>query len=170
MSLSNKPEDATKYLLKYLLSKGWGESGKAKLTGCIVTSIFSSLHLFKSHELFGCTFIDFLCFTEHQFCRVVLPAWDGEEGAPLQTLRGLRDDTENCLLTLTRNSEEATNPRDEPALNLPTKTQRNVSFVTRHEAFRINIYISNMMSLIWLLPSHHTSLISIPSMFLFFFR
>lgn len=81
--------------------------------------------------------LDFLCLIEHQICGVVLPAREGEEGAPPQSLRGLRDDAEHRLLNLTRETNPGTTRSESPP---PHRTQWNVFFfliVTRHEANRV---------------------------------
>lgn len=53
--------------------------------------------------------VHFLVLVEHQLCKVELPTWEGEERAAPQTVWGLRDDAELCLLNQMRKSEDETN-------------------------------------------------------------
>lgn len=80
--------------------------------------------------------LDFLCLVEHQICRVVLPAWEGEEGAPPQSLRGLRDDAEHRLLNLTRETNPGTNRSETPPTGHNGMSFFFSSLVTTHEANR----------------------------------
>lgn len=47
-------------------------------------------------------FSNFLCLVEHLFCRVMLPARGGEEPARPQTVRGIWEDTVDCVLNATK--------------------------------------------------------------------